>query len=504
MFSDPHIGCGAASAIRWGTSRLTTTRRIEIHTKTISIRYIIDMAEIPTVSERSTLDTNGDGRISEKERDEYLSLTAVRLRNGISLRLDGKNVMTAMKPVGLDFVPGAGGLQTMRITLEAVLTYSKGDEPVTVDYHDENYDSRTGWKEIVLAPDKGVEIEGSDVSQIDMSRELTIYPVDATVAPPQKTDAHFIIRPGRSISALAALQTSANWESSTNHRGIARMPASSSNGAGGTPRDAFTQAIARGNLSGGLVLLSMVIAFVFGALHALSPGHGKAMMAAYLVGARGTARHAVLLGLVVTITHTIGVFALGIVMLAAAQFVVPERLYPALSALSGLTIAVMGAMLLKQRWSGLLSPDAEDSNGTIRYNTAYDNIPLAESSSGISSQFGDPKRAKAAKTGPLSVRSLVALGITGGVLPCPSALVVMLSAIALHRVAFGLILIVTFSAGLAVVLTSLGLCVVYVRTLSDRVSSRGILLQRLPTMSAAFVMLIGIFLIFKSLRGGGD
>jgi ABC-type nickel/cobalt efflux system permease component RcnA len=105
--------------------------------------------------------------------------------------------------------------------------------------------------------------------------------------------------------------------------------------------------------------------------------------------------------------------------------------------------------------------------------------------------------------GPLSVRSLVALGITGGILPCPSALVVMLSAVALHRVAFGMILIVAFSVGLAVVLTSIGLCVVYMRAFMERIPSHGKLVQRLPVMSAAFVTLIGLVLVFKSLHGGG-
>jgi ABC-type nickel/cobalt efflux system permease component RcnA len=79
----------------------------------------------------------------------------------------------------------------------------------------------------------------------------------------------------------------------------------------------------------------------------------------------------------------------------------------------------------------------------------------------------------------------------------------MLSAVALHRVAFGMILIIAFSVGLAVVLTTIGMCVVYMRALTDRIPTQGKLLQRLPTMSAAFVMLIGLFLMFKSLRGGG-
>ena len=470
---------------------------ITIHSNTLAIRYIIDMAEIPTVSERAAMDANGDGKISEQERNGYLASAALRLRNGITLRLSGKLVVPAVKPVGLEFLPGAGGLLTMRITLDAVAAsmHSLFDDGESVDYQDGNYDARTGWKEIVLTPDIGLRIEDSNVSQTDLSRQLTMYPADATIAPPQQTVAHFVIRNHLGTGAALTLRPGTAIDSGK------RQPASYVNSAGNTPRDAFTQAIARGSLTTGLVLLGLAIAFAFGALHALSPGHGKAMMAAYLVGARGTARHAVLLGLVVTITHTIGVLALGLVMLFAARYVVPERLYPALSALSGLAIAVMGAILLRQRWSGSLPMGSEHGDDHTPNCGEYDNIPLSSVGSSAISRIPEQGIEKRNR-GPLSVRSLVALGITGGILPCPSALAVMLSAVALHRVAFGLILIVAFSAGLAVVLTSIGLCVVYMRGLTERISSRSKLLQRLPVMSAAFVMLIGVFLVVKSLGGG--
>src|SRR5437870_7078170 len=89
-----------------------------------------------------------------------------------------------------------------------------------------------------------------------------------------------------------------------------------------------------GPLGLGLVLTSLLVAAALGALHALSPGHGKTIVGAYLVGARGTARHALFLGLVVTATHTLGVYALGLVTLTASQYIVPEQIFPWLGAAS--------------------------------------------------------------------------------------------------------------------------------------------------------------------------
>ena len=164
--------------------------------------------------------------------------------------------------------------------------------------------------------------------------------------------------------------------------------------------------------------------------------------------ARGTARHAIFLGGVVTLTHTLGVFALGLITLSATRYIVPERLYPVLSALSGGAIVCIGAALLRQRIGALMAQKRDAKRDGI---ALYDEDESA---------FMPPPLPENA---PISLRSLVTLGITGGALPCPSALVVMLSATALHRVAFGLALITTFSLGLAVVLTGIGLLVVRAR-----------------------------------------
>ncbi len=165
----------------------------------------------------------------------------------------------------------------------------------------------------------------------------------------------------------------------------------------------------------------MLAAIALGALHALSPGHGKAVMAGYLVGTRGTARHAVSLGLTITVTHTAGVFLLGLVTLFAASVITPERLYPWVTLFSGLLIlGIGGALLLARTRVAMHDHDHQHDHASI------------------------------------GSRGLVALGISSGIIPCPSALVVLLAAISLHRVPFGILLIVSFSAGLAAVLTGIG------------------------------------------------
>ena len=200
------------------------------------------------------------------------------------------------------------------------------------------------------------------------------------------------------------------------------------------------------------------MALFWGAAHALSPGHGKTIVTAYLVGQRGTARHAALLGLIVTVTHTIGVFGLGLVTLLLSRFIVPDHLYPWLNLASGVLVVAIGASVLRTRW---------------RHRGAHHHHHHHH-------EHG------------LSRRSLVAVGVSGGLLPCPSALVVLLAAISLHRIGFGLLLIVAFSAGLALTITCIGLAAVLARSAFRRLSFEGRLVSLLPTFSALVIVAAGV------------
>jgi ABC-type nickel/cobalt efflux system permease component RcnA len=228
----------------------------------------------------------------------------------------------------------------------------------------------------------------------------------------------------------------------------------------------FASLVKRERLGFWVILASIGAALFWGMAHALSPGHGKTIVTAYLVGQRGTPRHAALLGLIVTVTHTIGVFALGAVTLLLSQFIVPERLYPWLNFVSGLLVVAIGASVLRARLR-------RRHHGHHHHHQEHE----------------------------LSARSLVAVGVSGGLLPCPSALVVLLAAISLHRVGFGLLLVLAFSAGLALTITGIGLVAVLARNAFRRVGFDGRLVGLLPTASALVIVTAGALMTVHALPG---
>jgi ABC-type nickel/cobalt efflux system permease component RcnA len=303
---------------------------------------------------------------------------------------------------------------------------------------------------------------------------------------------------------------------------------------GATPRSAFTQLVTSPDLSIGVFLLAMASALGVGATHALEPGHGKTIVAAYLVGARGTARHAVFLGLVVAATHTLGVFALGLVVLYASRYVVPERLYPWVGAASGLTIAGLGFWLLVRRLArgvadahGHSRPHGHDHRHGVGHAGGHDHPHDVDHAGGHDHPHGGDRlhghhhshdaahhqvagHPHGGRLGhhrhdvPASVRELLALGVTGGIVPCPAALVVLLSAIALRRTGFGLLLIVAFSVGLASVLVAIGLLMVYARRFMAPVRGDGPIVGRwLPLASAAVIAVLGIAIAVQALVAAG-
>jgi ABC-type nickel/cobalt efflux system permease component RcnA len=257
-----------------------------------------------------------------------------------------------------------------------------------------------------------------------------------------------------------------------------------------TPRDRFTELLTVAPASPHLVLLALLIAAGLGAFHALEPGHGKTMVAAYLVGARGTAGHAVLLGLIVTAAHTAGVYLLGAVTLYASRYFVPERIYPWLGVVSGLTIAGLGLSLLRRRYRGA-APHYHDDHDHREHSHAHD---LHSPPHGHHHTHGHHHA-----HGDVTLRQLFTLGVTGGIIPCPAALVVLLSALSLGRVGFGLVLIVAFSLGLASVLIITGLLMVFARRLMARVQGDGTLVSRwLPLTSSAVITIIGLAIVLQS------
>jgi nickel/cobalt exporter len=474
----------------------------------IEVDYIIDMAEIPTfqqMQESAVVPKAGDPSLVP-----YLQRESEVLRKGLTLQVEGEPLMLRTVSRQAIFPPGAGGLPTMKMAFVylATLPSDLKDSLASLQYRDDNYPGRAGWKEIVAVNGSGAALISSSVPASDRSLELTNYPTDMLHSPPQTLEASLSIK-----AAPFGIRAGNNSELQA---GVASDGVILKANSQGTPRSAFTELISSKRTDFLFMAMAALIAAVLGGFHALEPGHGKTLVAAYLVGSHGKARHAVLLGAIVTASHTISVYALSLITLYASQWILPERLYPWLGIGSGLMVAGLGFTLFIRRY---LTTESHAGDGHVhdhayshRHNWwgAHVNEVDTHSHSDLikhqhvhgerhdHSHSGGPEMPRAARE--LSLSGLFALGITGGIVPCPAALVVLLGALAFHRVAFGLFLIVAFSAGLATVLISLGLAMVYAGRFMSRFGGQGPLTQRwLPLASSAVITVIGVTLTLQSL-----
>jgi nickel/cobalt exporter len=481
---------------------------ISVGRSSLEVRYWIDMAEIPTFQE---MQQNGiEARLGDTRLPAYLSAQATAFGQGLHLTLNGRALPLRVVSQNVIFPPGAGNLPTMKFgfVYRAEIDVDCTTAPCHVDYEDMNFQGRAGWKEVVATTGQETSLISSTVPDRGRSEQLSNYPTDLLSSPPQVLRASLVFSATPTQPATVASHAVAKQIGSTPHggagvhrhdmvaatavdvalkalptagarEGIALKPNQQT-----TPRNAFTELMAKREFSFGIALLSALIAAGLGALHALEPGHGKTIVAAYLVGSRGTGRHALLLGLIVTISHTAGVYLLGAITLYAQKYIFPDRIYPFLGVLSGMLIAGMGCFLFLQRYLGGQFAHSHPTDFS-----ATDEPPTSENSQ--------------LRAG-ISGRQLLILGITGGMVPCPAALVVLLSAVALHRTGFGLFLIVAFSIGLAAVLIAMGVVAVYAGRMMFRLPLEAPLVQRwLPMASAVMISVLGCGIAARGLMAAG-
>ena len=454
-----------------------TTNRyaaLSVEPQAVRVAYVVDLAELPAYREIELVDTDGSGTIDPAERDAYTARQSAELGRGLELTRDGVALPLTPTTSALELAPGAGGLKTLRLELGYRAELPRPDGEIV--FRDHNFAGRPGWQEIVASGADGLRLAGSTVPATDVTRALRAYPESMLLAPLRVSDAHFTIASGAGSPAPAPALGGAR-------SGAERFG------------DRLTALITDPTpLGPWAILTSLLIAAILGGLHAFTPGHGKTVVGAYLVGSRGTARHALLLGLVVTATHTLGVYVLGLGTLAASAWVVPERLFPWISVISGLLVVAVGASLATARLR------AAAGHHHHHHHHAHDH----DHDHHHHHHDHDHGHAHLPPPGtPITVRSLVALGISGGLLPCPSALVVMLGAIALGRVAFGLALIVAFSVGLASVLTAVGIVMVYARGMLERLPLNGRFARYAPVASAVVISLAGIAVVVEALAQMG-
>jgi nickel/cobalt exporter len=405
------VPVAAASAHPLGNFTINRFARVEVAGDRLYVRYVVDMAEIPT-------------------------LQRVPIKIGaLAITADGRPVRLRVLRTVLAHPRGAAGLRTTRF--QAILRGPSITGRTSLAVDDHNYANRIGWKEIVFG-----------ANTRSTSSELRAYPKDLLSSPLDVSRASAVLEPTRDAPPVLL-----------SGRALAAPDRIADSG--------FASLVGRRHLSALVVLVSLLLAVFWGAAHALSPGHGKTIVSAYMVGSRGTPWHAALLGLITTATHTAGVFALGGVTLLLSQWIVPDRLYPWLDLSAGVMVVAVGAFVLAAR---------------ARHARAHHHGHHHHH------EHSHGER-----------RSLLAVGISGGLLPCPSALVVLLAAISLHRVAFGMLLVLAFSVGLAVAITCVGLVAVLAKRAFARFDGSGRLLSVLPAVSALVIVVAGVAMVARAL-----
>ncbi|MGH2656827.1 MAG: nickel/cobalt transporter [Actinomycetota bacterium] len=424
-------GPAAASAHPLGNFTLNAYSGITVHPGSVRIEYVLDFAEIPTFQERSRIDVDDDGLVEEDERSAWAERQAEGIGAGLSLQVDGRPVSLVLERSSAAFLPGQAGLDVLR--LEATYRAAVPSAGRAM-FHDGNDRGRIGWREITAVGTDGVAVTGSSVPAGSVSDALRAYPEERLSRPMDVRTATFTFGPGRQGPAA----------------GLSSAPT-----AGRPGGDALVALVGRPSLSLPMVVVGLLVAFGVGTLHALAPGHGKTLTAAYLTGSGGTVRQAIGAGVAVSVMHTLSVSVIAAIVLFAQRAFPAERVYPWLGLAAGLTATALGGGLL-------LARVRSRGHGHAHVN-------------------------------PLSRRGLLAVAVSGGLLPSPSALVVLVAAVTLGRVAFGLGLIAAFGLGLAGAIGGIGVLAVRAREAAARRSWER-LTRWLPIAGAAAILLVGLVL----------
>lgn len=440
---------GAASAHPLGNFTVNTYAGLRVGADHADVEFIVDMAEIPTLQQKGRIDGGSCAPLADR----------------LELRVDGRTARLQAGAGEVVLQPGQAGLQTLRLTCHATAALDQGDGERRVSFTNANFTDRVGWREITAVGD-GATLVASDVPATSVSDRLTAYPADLLSSPLDQRSAALVVKPGGAVAAAPTAPGPARV--SPLPRGLDRAT------------QAFTSFVTRHDLTLGFAALAVLASLVLGALHAFAPGHGKTVMAAYLVGQRGTFRQAMGVAMTVTATHTVGVLALG-VAISASTVVAPERVYPWLGAASGLLLAVIGVGFLVRIARRRLHDHAH-THGHAHHHHHHDH---------------DDDQL-------VTTRGLVAMGFVGGLLPSPSAVVVLLGAVALGRTWFGVLLVLVYGLGMALTLAGAGLLLLRARGALDRFfgasrQNRWLTLttRLLPPATAVFILLVGVYLAVR-------
>ena len=430
-----------ASAHPLGNFTINHLTKLAFGSQRVDARYVLDMAEIPTFS--TMRERTPNGRMDAAQLAAWASREAATVAPALLLSVDGSPVTLSVDRAAARTRPGAGGLPTLYLTIDMHGAIVASSASRRLAYHDGTFSGRLGWRDVVVAP------------ATEPTNELQSYPSALIGSPRAVTEVEGTLRADGSVSvrAVAAVESTAG------------VPASA------VRSNQLSDMLARGTSDWNFVLLTFLVAIALGALHALEPGHGKTLLAISLVGARATVKQAAILASALTVAHTIGVLALGVAINLFKGYFVPETIYPWITLLSGLAIAVIGARAVQRQMqvraaSAVMFGDARAHRHGETHVHAHDHAHDHDHDHLHEHDHADLDDAAHARahaipgTAPLTFGGTVWAAMSGGVAPCPAALVVLLAAVALDQVAYGIFVIVAFSFGLAATLTGLGIAVV--------------------------------------------
>jgi nickel/cobalt exporter len=504
---------GTAAAHPLGNFTVNTADRLLVTADGVQVTHVVDLAEIPTVQlgqARSGADTDGDGRLTDEELSAYADRECARVAPLLAVGVDGRPAPLTVSSTAGSTRPGVAGLATARIEC----TFDSDRRPQeSVVFTDPVALERNGWREVTAGSLCG-PLRSSTVPEQSPSALLTDYPEDLLQSPVDVSSARFDVRRGASCSAAGGSSGGVRADDVA-PRGVDRLTS------------IFTDFLGRPDLTAAFALVSLGAAVLFGVLHAIAPGHGKTVMAAYLVGQRGTRRQALQLGAVVTFTHTASVLLLGLV-LSLGALAAPELVVPFTEVLSGVLLVAVGGYLAVLAVRRLRSAGHHHDHDHLHDHDhphdpdhpheehAHDHAgspqpvgTLALATRPVAHSHGGRTHTHAPlPEGPLSWKALAGMGVAGGLVPSPSALLVLLGATALGRAWFGVLLVVAYGVGMAVTLTVAGLLLLRARAVLDRrgwsVGRGRRLVALLPLGTAGVVVLVGLGLVLRgALTGRG-
>ncbi len=512
-----------ASAHPLGNFTINHYAGLRVEPDRVLIDVVVDQAEIPTFQTRLDIDADGDGEISDDEAVTGGRTFCASLGHDLRIEIGGIRQAPALEATGLTFPPGVGGLSTMRSVCEFVIAVPDGfTAGTTVRFVDPSFADRLGWREIVVQG-SGVTISSDDdLRSTSSSARLTSYPTDLLTQALADIEVTFDVSPGGPIREpvvisdaqplipaaipAAANEVPAPKPTSTAEPDLAPAAAVVPGGVGAGDLPAIFRSA---DLSPLVLIVSLLTAAALGAGHALTPGHGKTLMAAYLVGTRGTALHAVGLGLSVTFSHTLGILVLAAVVLGAQGILAPDLVVKTAPIVAAISIVLIGGWMLfsegRRRWRARAAADAHQQAHVAGEDHDHEPEHDHAVAAGGAHQHGGVSHSHLPPGGTtISWRSLFVLGLAGGLIPSTSALLILLGSIAAGRPAFGFVLVVAFGIGMAVVLGGVGFALVMARGRLDRVDRRSPLGRAstyVPLAAAVLVFGLGLYLTVQAVAG---